>query len=300
MKDILAKLDWQSLSTRFVEFLPNLLSALGILFLFWLVYRATRAGLSAILRRAGFHETLVHMLVDNVYRVVLIIFGLVMAADQVGIDVGAALAGIGVAGIAIGFAAQDSLANMIAGFLIFWDKPFQVGDWVTVSDQYGQVSSITMRTTRIRTNNNTYVVIPNKNIIDQVLVNHSKHGETRIEIPVGIAYKESIPDARRVILQAIEGIKGVLDAPHPDVVVQELGDSSVNLKVRVWIGDAAVERPVFFRVLEAAKVALDEAGIQIPFPHLQLFVDDVEERVLEKVSRLPQLAAGEDGDGPGA
>ncbi len=291
MKDLLAQLDWSSLSTRFVEFLPKFLSAAVILLIFWLAFRLTRAGLSAVLRRAGFHETLVHMLVDNVYRFVLIIFGLVMAADQVGIDVGAALAGIGVAGIAIGFAAQDSLANMIAGFLIFWDKPFQVGDWVTVSEQYGRVSSITMRTTRIRTNNNTFVVIPNKNIIDEVLVNHSKHGETRIEVPVGIAYKESIPEARRVILDAVRSLKGVAEEPPADVVVEGLGSSSVDLKVRVWIDDAAVERPVTFRVLEAAKLALDAAGIQIPFPHLQLFVDDVEERVIDKVSRLPRLAA---------
>ncbi len=293
-------LDVETLMTRLVTFLPDFLAAVIILVGFWLLYRLTRSSIRAILRRAGFHETLVHMLVDNIYRFVLIVFGLVMAADQVGINVGAALAGLGVAGIAIGFAAQDSLANMIAGFLIFWDKPFQVGDWVTVSDQYGSVSSITMRTTRIRTNNNTYVVIPNKKIIDEVLVNHSKHGETRLEIPMGIAYKEVIPEAREVILEAVRDLRGVADTPAPDVVVKELGDSSVNLLIRVWIEDAATERAVFYRVMEAGKLALDAAGIQIPFPHLQLFVDSVEDRVWEGAAKLPALAgpAGERGDRP--
>ena len=121
-----------------------------------------------------------------------------MAADQIGINVGAALAGIGVAGLAIGFAAQDSLANVIAGFLIFIDKPFEVGDWVTVADNYGASATSRCGRRRIRTNRNTYVVIPNKTIIDTVLVNHSKHGETRIDVPIGIAYKEHLPVRERI------------------------------------------------------------------------------------------------------
>jgi small conductance mechanosensitive channel len=209
-----------------------------------------------------------------------------MAASQLGFNVAAALAGIGVVGLAVGFAAQDSLANMISGFLIFWDKPFQVGDIITVEGQYGKIAQITMRTTRIRTPDNTYVIIPNKNIIDSVLTNHSKHGEVRLNVPIGIAYKEHIPDARRVLLEAVAGLEGVLADPPPDVVVSETAASSVDLMVRVWIADAYQERPVYHRVLEASKLALDAAGIQIPFPHLQLFVDDVEGRVIEKVSHL--------------
>jgi small-conductance mechanosensitive channel len=230
------------------------------------------------------------MLIDNVYRFAILIFGFVMAADQVGINVGAALAGIGVVGLAVGFAAQDTLANVIAGFLIFMDKPFEVDDWVTVGGQYGVVSSITMRSTRIRTNNNTYVVIPNKTIIDEVLVNHSKHGATRVDVPVGIAYKESIPRAREVLLRAVAEIDGVAEEPSPDVVVTEMGASSINLEVRVWIDQASVERPVFFRVMEASKLALDEAGIEIPYPHLQLFVENVEDRVWQSAAALTNRA----------
>ncbi len=300
MPSFFSSKDLHRLLDAVVRFLPNLVAAVAILIAFWVLFRLTRGSLRLVLRRTGFHETLIHMLVDNIYRFVLVVFGLIMAADQIGIDVGAALAGLGVAGIAVGFAAQDSLANMIAGFLIFWDKPFTVGDWVSVSEQYGQVSLITMRTTRIRTNNNTYVVIPNKKIIDEVLVNHSKHGETRLEIPIGIAYKESIPEARKVLLEAVRGQKGIMESPEPDVVLEDLGDSSVNLRVRVWIDDPSQERPVHFRVMEACKLALDGAGIEIPFPHLQLFLDTVEDRVWKGAARLPALAAtgsGEEAEG---
>jgi small conductance mechanosensitive channel len=220
-----------------------------------------------------------------------------MAADQVGINVGAALAGLGVAGIAVGFAAQDTLANIIAGFLIFLDKPFAVGEWVNVAGQYGEVSSITMRTTRIRTNNNTYVVIPNKKIIDEVLVNHSKHGETRVDVPVGIAYKESVPKAREVILRALGEMDVVLKSPAADVVVTELGGSSVNLDVRVWISNASRERPTYFHVMEASKLALDAAGIEIPYPHLQLFVENVEDRVWQSAARFAGLGSRQEPGG---
>jgi small conductance mechanosensitive channel len=267
------------LLTQLVEFIPDLLAALIIIAAFWIVFRVTSKPLQTILERAGLHTTLVRMLVDNIYRFTVLIFGLVMAADQIGINVGAALAGIGVVGIALGFAAQDSLANIIAGFLIFIDKPFEVGDWVRVENEYGQVNNITMRTTRIRTKRNTYVVIPNKMIIDTVLENHSKHGNTRVDVPVGIAYKESIPQARQVLLEAVSNLDGISKNPAPDVVVTEMAGSSVNMNVRVWIDEAADEQPVFFRVMEASKLSLDAAGIEIPYPHMQLFVENVEDRV---------------------
>ncbi len=290
MDELIAKLDVQRLLTMAVEFIPGIIAALIILLAFWMLFSLTRGPLKAVLHRAGLHETLVRMLIDNVYRFAILIFGLVMAADQIGFNVGAALAGIGVVGIAVGFAAQDTLANIISGFLIFSDKPFTVGDWVRVAGQYGQVKEITMRTTRIRTRNNTYVVIPNKKIIDEVLVNHSKHGATRVDVPVGIAYKENIPAARDVILASVRDLEPILKDPAPDVVVKELGGSSVNLDVRVWIDDASHEQPAYFRVMETSKLALDKAGIEIPYPHLQLFVENVEDRVWQNVARLAQAS----------
>jgi len=292
MRTLIEQLDVTQLATRFVEFLPRFVAGLVLLLLFYLVYRATRPPLRAVLVRSGLHPTLVTILADNVYRMTMLVFGVVMAADQIGINIGAALAGIGVVGLAVGFAAQDSLANIIAGFLIFIDKPFQVGDWISVVEQYGEVNTITMRSTRIRTKRNTYVVIPNKTIIDAVLVNHSQHGSTRVDVPIGIAYKEHIPKARAVLLPAVRDLPGVVADPPPDLVVTGLGASSVDMDLRVWIDAATDEQPVFFRVMEASKLALDAAGIEIPYPHLQLFVENVEDRVW---TRLAETRAGDTG-----
>jgi small conductance mechanosensitive channel len=286
MRKIFELLDAEYIVNSITAFLPDLLVALAILFVFWLGYRFSRKPLRLILQRANFHENLIKLLIDNLYKSILLFFSIVMAGGQIGINIGAMLAGFGVAGIAIGFAAQDSLANTIAGFLIFWDKPFELGDWITVAEQYGRVTSITLRSTRIQTLNNTYVVLPNKSIIEQVMVNHSKHGATRIEVPIGIAYKEYIPDARKVILKKIEEIETILKNPAPDVVVTQLGSSSVDMIVRVWIEDAKDEKPVFYRVMEESKLALDTAGIEIPFHHLQLFIENVEDRVWDKARQL--------------
>jgi len=295
MNSLLAQLDMGRLVTQLVEFVPKLIAALFVLATFAVIYRLTRGALEGLLRRADLHATLVRMLVYNVYRIALTVLALVMAADQVGINVGAALAGIGVVGLAIGFAAQDSIANIISGFLIFLDKPFEVGDWVSVAEQYGQVNDITMRSTRIRTRQNTYVVIPNKTIIDVVLVNHSKHGSTRVDVPIGVAYKENIARVREVLLGVIYSVEGVLKTPSADLVVTDLGASSVNLKIRVWIGDAGMEQPVYFGVVEACKLALDEAHIQIPFPHMQLFIENVEEPVWKSLARLRSSAGSSGG-----
>lgn len=291
MQSLIDSIDLDAVLVRALGTLPQVLVAVAILAGFWVLYRVSRSPLSVVLEKAGIHTKVVALLVRSVYRWTLVSIAVVMAAGQIGINVGAAVAGLGVAGIAVGFAAQDTLANIIAGIVIFLDKPFVVGDWIRVEDRYGRVSDITLRSTRIRTPRNTYVVIPNKHIVDAVIDNHSKHGELRIDVPVGIAYKENIDAARQVILAAIRNLDDVLDSPPPDVVAAGLGASSQDLTIRVWIEHADVEQRTFFAVVETAKRALDDAGIQIPFPHLQLFVDQVEDRVWD---RLAALGSGAD------
>ena len=290
MDGLVQLLDIQALLTRLVGYLPSVAAAGLILAAFWFAFRVLRKLLMAALGRMDVHEAILDLLIDKLVRYAMLLLAVVMAADQLGFNVAAALAGLGVAGIAIGFAAQDSVANVIAGVLIFWDKPFQVGDWVETEGEYGTIAEITLRSTRIRTVRNTFVVIPNKRIIDATLENYSKHGAMRIDVAVGIAYKESVAEARTVLLGALGRLDGVRADPEPDVVVTGLGDSSVNLAVRVWIDSGEQRMAINARVLEASKTALDEAGIQIPFPHLQLFVDDVQERVWKGLSSVPALS----------
>lgn len=284
--DFSSLINTEQLATTAVTYAPKLLAALLLFITFCLVYTFTKKWLRHICLRLQLEPAITKLIVQSVYKWSLITFGLLMALKQLGIDVGAVLAGLGVAGIAIGFAAQDTIANIIAGFVIFIDKPFKVGDWIEIDEYYGKVWEITLRSTRIQTLNHTYVIIPNKNIIDTTLDNHSKYGETRIEIPIGIAYKESVPEARKVLLQAINGIQNVLTSPAPKVVLKDLGDSSVNLVIQAWINNAEKERSTQYEIIEACKIALDAAKIQIPFPHMQLFVDNIEDTAVTQLQQV--------------
>ncbi len=279
-------LDLDELATSVVAFAPRILVALAIMVGFWLMFRISVRPLRATLIRTGLHAKLSDLLVGGIYRYTMFTFALVMSLAQLGVNVGAAVAGLGVVGIALGLAAQDSLSNTIAGFTIFWDKPFVVGDWITVAGEYGCVTDITLRSTRIRTPRNSYVVIPNRRIIDEVLDNDTKHGELRIDVPIGIAYKEDTMAARDVLLAAMASINGVLSEPSPEMVVKSCNNSSVDLEIRIWIADPGIRMPTFSEALETAKRALDAAGIQIPYPHLQVFWDDVEQRVIDKIRPL--------------
>src|SRR5205085_352755 len=127
-------------------------------------------------------------------------FGIVIACNQIGIQIAALLTGVSIIGLAIGFAAQETLANFIAGVVIFWDKPFRVGDWIEVEGVFGQVQRVTFRSTRLLDLNGIAVVFPNTAMLSHRVSNHTTHPLTRVNVPIGIAYKESITDARKVLL----------------------------------------------------------------------------------------------------
>lgn len=273
------------LKAKFISLLPNILASLSILVSFVILYFITSFLLRFILRKAKVEKALINI-ISNIYMVLLGIIALVMIAKQLGINVSSTLAGVGVIGIAIGFASQDALSNIIAGFFIFIDKPFRVGDYITHQNEYGRIVEITIRSTRIRTQDNTYVVIPNQKIINDVVIDHTSNGDTRVVIPVGIAYRASIDKAREVILKKVAMIDGVIEKPAPDVVVDKLEESSVRLLVRVWIRDSSLERRVHFATTETVKKALDEAGIEIAFPHLQLVVEDIQDSAVAKISKV--------------
>ncbi|MFW6175398.1 MAG: mechanosensitive ion channel family protein [Acidobacteriota bacterium] len=257
------------LVVRLVEWLPSVLAALIVLVAFVVFHRV----LSGVLRRV-MHRTradpAAQEIAGRLTKYLVLGLGLLAAASQLGIQVGSLLAGLGILGLAVGLAAQDSLSNLVAGLTILWDRPFRIGDNVTVSDTFGKVQHIGLRTTRIRTVEQLDTILPNKEIINETIVNHTLNPMMRLGVPLSIAYKEDTREARRVLLEAVRGHELLLDRPEPKVVVTALADSGVELQLRVWLRDPFTEREATFAMLEIAKIALDEAGIEIPFPQRTL------------------------------
>jgi len=272
MQELLVDIGKQllKLKTRIIGHGADIVLAVGVLLLGYVVFKLTARLFRKLLLRSKVQDAFARLLIDNVYKAIVLVVTIITAAGQLGINLTAPLAGLGILGLAAGFAAQDSLANIIAGFMIFFDKPFKVRDYVTLGEHYGRVELITMRSTRIRTQDNKYVVIPNKKIIDEVLVDHSTNGDTRLIVPVTIEYTASIQKAREAILAELENIEGILKKPQADVVVESLAESGVLLQVRYWIANASEERKYHFEGTEAVKTALDAVGVAMAYPHLKV------------------------------
>ena len=254
--------------------LEHLVPALLVGLLFYGVYRVVRGVLGQTLSRSSRIDAGVQGLILRVVRMALAAFGAVTVLGELGINVTALVAGLGIAGIALGFAARDTLENLIAGVTILIDRPFRVGDNIELQETFGTVEEITLRTTRVRTLDNQMAILPNAKVITDKILNHTMLRALRVCIPFGIAYKESPAAARAVVLALAKGDKRL----HPDhpaiVVVTDLGDSSVNMELRLFLKDGHLEVPIRLDYQERVFDALKQAGIEIPFPHLQLFIDE--------------------------
>jgi small conductance mechanosensitive channel len=256
-----------------LAFIPKLFSALILFGIFWIIYRMIRKILLGSMTKAHVDSSIRDML-GALLRWSIMGFALVIACDQIGIQIAALLTGVSIIGLAIGFAAQETLANFIAGVVIFWDKPFKVGDWIDIDNTFGKVLRVSFRSTRLLALNGETIVFPNTQMLANRVANHSTHPMTRVDVPINIAYKESIDQARSVLLGTVIGDDRVVKEPPPSVVVSQCADSSVNLMLWLWIRDESVEKSVYYEYLEKAKKALDAAGIEIPFPHMQLMLEN--------------------------
>jgi small conductance mechanosensitive channel len=257
------------------------LVALLFLLIFWGIYRGIRRLVVGGMAKANVDSSIRDML-GSLIKWAVMGFGLVIAFNQIGIQITALLTGVSIIGLAIGFAAQETLSNFIAGIVIFWDKPFRVGDWISIDGQSGQVKRITFRSTRLLNGDGDMVVMPNTFMLAQRVANHSTNPINRVKVPVSIAYKESIDQAREVLLGLVQGDLRVCRSPAPSVGVAACADSSVDLSLSFWIEDESIRNTVASEYLEKAKKAMDQAGIEMPYPHLQV--------VLEETAAVQMLA----------
>jgi small-conductance mechanosensitive channel len=178
------------------------------------------------------------------------------------------IAGLGITSVAIGFAFKDVLQNFFAGILILWRRPFVVGDEIKIGNYEGTVEEITTRSTRLKTYDGERAVLPNGDVYTGAVLVRTAYPSRRVRLTVGIGYPDSIEQARSVIREVLDSTEGVLSEPRPAVLVAEFAPSSVNLNIFFW---TTTRQATVLKVIDSAmtgiKTALDEAGIDIPYPH---------------------------------
>ncbi|AGB37422.1 mechanosensitive ion channel family protein [Natronococcus occultus] len=169
----------------------------------------------------------------------------------------------------VALTARETLAAMLAGFVLLFSRPFHVGDWIEVNETGGIVTDVTIFTTKIQTFDDKHVLVPNDEVTSSQLTNYSRNNQLRVEVEVGIDYDADVRRAREIIVDAVEDCEIVKDSPNPQVITKAFGDSSILLECHVWIGNPTKRRTHDARtaVIESVADALDREGISIPYPH---------------------------------
>jgi small-conductance mechanosensitive channel len=182
------------------------------------------------------------------------------------------LLGAGAIGIIVGFAARKTLSDVLAGFVLLFARPFEVGDWVSVGDREGIVTQITIYNTQIRTFNEEHVVIPNDGVTDSEVVNYSKTDRLRLVTRVGVDYETDMATAMSVATDAMDDCETVASNPNPDVILDSFSDSAIVLRLRYWITRPTIQQKLSAQneVIRAVKDAFDEEDIKIPYPQREL------------------------------
>lgn len=195
----------------------------------------------------------------------------VLVITQLGVQSSSLIAIVGAAGLAIGLALQGSLANFAGGVLILLFKPFKVGDFISAQGVDGSVKEITIFYTKLTTFGNQIAIIPNGQLSNNNVINYNAMPNRRDNVKVGIGYSSDIKKAKELLLQICAENENILENPIPEVYVDALGDSSVNLTLRYW-AENSVFWGAHFHVIEETKKRFDAARIEIPFPQRDIHV----------------------------
>ncbi|MGD2248871.1 MAG: mechanosensitive ion channel family protein [Candidatus Methanofastidiosia archaeon] len=218
--------------------------------------------------RRAFREKVSTDILNVLERIVyyaIIGIGAFSALPQLGVDLTGLLVAGGIVGIVVGFASQSVVSNLISGLFLIFERPVKIGEQIQVEDISGIVTDIRVLSTTVRTYDGTYVRIPNEKVFSSEITNYVANPVRRFNYTIGIAYKDNAEKAIKTILNTVENHPFVLKNPSPNVYLKSLGDSSVNIMVRVWVPSVVwydVKRELLLKI----KVDLEDAGISIPFP----------------------------------
>ncbi|MCL4124262.1 UNVERIFIED_CONTAM: hypothetical protein GTU68_041907 [Idotea baltica] len=261
-------------SDLFIQYGVNIISALIILFIGNLIVKAVANSVSKVLQKKKMDRAVVEF-VHGLVRYLLFVIVLIAALGRLGVQTASVVAVIGAAGLAVGLALQGSLSNFAAGVLIVAFRPFKSGDYVEIGGVAGSVDSIQIFQTVLTTPDNKMVVVPNGSVIGSPITNYSRHDTRRIDLMIGVSYNADLQKTKALLTKICESDERVLKEPGVQVGVHTLADSSVNFVVRPWVSTADYWN-VYFDLMQAIKEGLDNEGIEIPFPQMDVHMNKVE------------------------
>lgn len=279
----------------FVRMLPELVVAILLLLLFVALAKGARSAVQALMNRATDHGP-VKSLVGTAAYVAVLALGVFLALGILQLDktVTSLLAGVGILGLALGFAFQDIAENFIAGVLISVRRPFTDGDLIESNGFMGRVEEVDLRTTLVRMPQGHVVRIPNGEVYGEPLTNYSNATARRVDLSCGVSYGDDLEKARRVALAAMDGVEGRDPDREADFWYEEFGGSSINFTVCFWLVDS--EQSTFLKARSDAMIRLYDAfaenDVAIPFSTITLDFTEAGTRTLDEPLKVLEGAAG--------
>ena len=256
-----------------IQYGPRFVLALLVLIIgLWIINRAVRL-MGAGMERSNTEPTLARFL-SSLVSIGLKALLLISVASMIGIATTSFIAILGAAGLAVGLALQGSLANFAGGVLVLMFRPYKVGDFVEAQGVSGTVSEIQIFNTFIKTADNKVIIVPNGAISNGIITNYSKEATRRVDFVFGIGYSDDIAKAKAIIERLVTGDERTLADPAPQIVVSNLGASSVDITVRVWV-NAADYWGLYFDLTEQVKNTFDAEAVSIPFPQTDVHIHQV-------------------------
>lgn len=252
------------------QFISRWLLAFAILVAAYLISRWLAGAVVGAARRqkveAGMQETL-----RRLTRWGVMVLGGVLAVEQVVPNVTSLLAGLGIAGLTIGFALQDVAKNLIAGILLLLQRPFEIGDTIEVSEFTGTVLDVKLRTTDMRAIDGRFVMIPNADVFVNPIINFTRAPSRRVQITAALSFDTDLHAVRRVALEALQDVEGLLPDPAPEITYRALGENTIEFRAYYWadMGQVTYNQAESDGV-QAIREAFAQAGIQLAVPSLEL------------------------------
>lgn len=288
----------QEMINSFIILLPNLILALIVFFIFFLVARSIKQMVRRFTHNRR-HARNLGLVLGRLAQGATVLIGLFIALSIVipSLKAGDLVQLLGISGVAIGFAFRDILQNFLAGILILLTEPFQINDQIIFKGYEGTVENIQTRATTIRTYDGRRIVIPNSELFTNSIIVNTAFDNRRLEYDIGIGYGDNIEEAKQLILEAMYETEGVLKQPEPDAIVVALAESTVNIRARWWIQPPrrADALNLQDKVLTAIKNKLVSNGIDLAFPtQVILFHDQTEENDGNRSRQREGWPAGKD------
>jgi small conductance mechanosensitive channel len=260
--------DWMRVEG--LDFLLSLLAAIAIFIIGRIVIRFIVSGMRRSMQRHQVDRTL-ESFICNIVRLGLLIVVILMALGTLGVQTTSFVAVLGAAGLAVGLALQGSLSNFAAGVLIVFFRPYKAGDYIEAAGVAGTVEEVQILTTILTTPDNKRVIVPNGQVMANVITNYSANDKRRLDFVFGISHDEDLGRVRSALKEVVAADKRILREPECSIGVLELGEISVKLVCRPWVKTDDYW-PVWFDLSEAVKKRFDQEGISAAYPRRDVFI----------------------------